>query len=76
MAEIDLDDLPPRIAKTLADLSDGEDLVLVQHGAVVARLKVSGAHITAASGEAGDTVPEERMKEVLDQFNAMIHDEF
>jgi antitoxin (DNA-binding transcriptional repressor) of toxin-antitoxin stability system len=76
MAEIDLDDLPPRIAQTLAGLSDGEDLVLVQHGAVVARLKVSGAHITATTEEVGDMAPEERMKEVLDQFNAMIHDEF
>ena len=35
---LDLDDLPPRIARQLAELADGEDLVLVRNGALVARL--------------------------------------
>jgi len=67
MAQIDLDDLPPKIAQTLAGLQADEELLLVQGGAVVARL------LTAA---VDDTGPEEGMKEVMEQFNAMIHDEF
>ena len=41
MKQIDLDDLPPRIAQTLAALAQGEELVLAQGGAVVARLVVA-----------------------------------
>jgi len=59
MAQIDLDDLPPKIAQTLAGLQADEELLLVQGGAAV-----------------DDTGPEEGMKEVMEQFNAMIHDEF
>jgi antitoxin (DNA-binding transcriptional repressor) of toxin-antitoxin stability system len=76
MAQIDLDDLPPKIAQMLATLADGEELLLVQHGAVVARLKSGDVRAPASGGEVGDLPPEERIKEVLDQFNAMIHDEF
>ena len=38
MKQIDLDDLPPRVAKTLAALEAGEELVVVQGGGLVARL--------------------------------------
>eukprot|EP01035_Chromulina_nebulosa_P062000 gene62000-84791_t len=41
MARLDLDDLPPKIAALLSDLPDGEELLLVQHGAVVGRLMAS-----------------------------------
>ena len=75
MKQIDLDDLPPKVAQTLSALRDGEELVLVRHGAVVGRLAVQAAP-TLADESSSDLPAEERMKEVLDQFNAMIHDEF
>jgi antitoxin (DNA-binding transcriptional repressor) of toxin-antitoxin stability system len=76
MPQIDLDDLPPRIAQVLARLADDDELVLVQGGALVARLKVAEqAPPTPAEGLA-DLAPEEQLSEVLSQFNAMIHDEF
>ena len=77
MKQIDLDDLPPRIAQTLAALADGEELVLVQGGAVVARLTVGeSAPPLAPSETLGDLSPEEQVSEVLEQFSAMINDEF
>jgi antitoxin (DNA-binding transcriptional repressor) of toxin-antitoxin stability system len=74
MARIDLDDLPPRIAQTLAGLAEGEALLLVQNGAVVARLTASTPPTPAP--EAADPPPEEAMAEVMEQFKAMIEDEF
>jgi antitoxin (DNA-binding transcriptional repressor) of toxin-antitoxin stability system len=74
--QIDLDDLPPKVAQTLSALQDGEELVLVRHGAVVGRLAVQAAASPPAGESLSDLPAEERMKEVLDQFNAMIHDEF
>lgn len=38
MASLDLDDLPPRIARLILGLGDGEALLVVQHGAVLRRL--------------------------------------
>jgi hypothetical protein len=74
MKQIDLDDLPPRVAQVLAGLDGEDELVLVRGGAVVARLRLAA---TAAQVSAGaDLPPEEDMKEVLDHFNAMIHDQF
>ena len=75
MKQIDLDDLPPRAAKALLGLQAGDDLVLIQAGVVVGRLRAAGAPLALA--EPGDEPPdEERLKEVMEQFNAMIHDEF
>jgi len=77
MKQIDLDDLPPRIAQTLAALAKGEELVLVQGGAVVARLTVAEPAPPPAPGELlEDLSPEEQVSEVLEQFSAMINDEF
>lgn len=77
MKQIDLDDLPPRIAQTLASLAEGEELVLAQGGAVVARLVLADPVPAAAPHEVlGDLTPEERAKEVLEHFSAMINDEF
>ncbi len=73
MAQIDLDDLPPKIAGVLAGLAPGEELVLVRGGLVVARLDARVA--ARAKPEEGDAA-EPQMEEVLEQFNAMIHDEF
>ena len=77
MKQIDLDDLPPRIAQTLASLAEGEELVLAQGGAVVARLVVADPAKPAQPDELlADLPPEEQVKEVLEQFSAMINDEF
>jgi antitoxin (DNA-binding transcriptional repressor) of toxin-antitoxin stability system len=71
MARLDLDDLPPRIAKALAGLADGEEVLLVQAGAVVGRL-------TAAAGpQAAPEPPSDlEMEEVMDHFQSIIDDEF
>jgi hypothetical protein len=74
MKQIDLDDLPPRVATILSELAGEDELVIVRDGVVLARLRVSEKRADAAAGE--DLPPEESMKEVLDHFNAMIHDEF
>lgn len=77
MKRIDLDDLPPRIAQTLASLGEGEELMLVQGGAIVARLGVKESTPPAGPGELlSDLSPEEQLTEVLEQFSAMINDEF
>jgi len=76
LKQIDLDDLPPRIAKTLAALGEGEELVLAQGGAVVARLVVADPVPPAPGAALTDLAPEEEVKEVLDHFSAMINDEF
>lgn len=76
MKQIDLDDLPPKVAQILSALQDGEELALVRHGAVVGRLVVQASAPPTADVSSSDLPAEERMKEVLDQFNAMIHDEF
>jgi hypothetical protein len=72
MKQIDLDDLPPRVAEVLTGLDGDEELILVQGGGVVGRLRLAGKSAPAA--EAPPT--EEGMKEIMEQFNAMIHDEF
>jgi antitoxin (DNA-binding transcriptional repressor) of toxin-antitoxin stability system len=77
MKQIDLDDLPPRVAQLLGSLGEGEELLLVQGGAVVARLVVADPAKPAAPDELlADLPPEEQVKEVLEQFSAMINDEF
>jgi hypothetical protein len=74
MKQIDLDDLPPRVAQVLAGLDREDELIVVQGGVVVARLRLAPTAVPATAG--ADLPPEEGMKEVLDHFNAMIHDEF
>jgi hypothetical protein len=77
MKQIDLDDLPPRIAQTLGQLAKDEELLLVQGGAVVGRLVVADPAPPPAAGDLlGDLPAEEQVKEVLEQFSAMINDEF
>ena len=74
MKQIDLDDLPPRVAQVLTGLDGEDELIVVQGGTVVARLRLAPTTIPVPAG--ADLPPEEGMKEVLDHFNAMIHDEF
>jgi antitoxin (DNA-binding transcriptional repressor) of toxin-antitoxin stability system len=77
LKQIDLDDLPPRIAQTLASLAEGEELVLAQGGAVVVRLTVADpAPPPSPDALLGDLDPREQVKEVLEHFSAMINDEF
>jgi len=72
--QIDLDDLPPRVAQTLERLAPGEDLVLVRRGLVVATLAAQAKIAAAVPADAPPAADD--MEEILDQFNAMIHDEF
>jgi len=74
MARLDLDDLPPKIAALLAELPSGEELLLVQHGAVVARL-TAAAPPPAAEPEP-EAAPEQRVAEVFEDFRAAVEDEF
>ena len=77
MKQIDLDDLPPKAAALLTSLGEGEQLVLVQHGGVVARLTAAQPAPPPQTGEMLDDLPlRERMEEVMSQFQASIHDEF
>jgi hypothetical protein len=74
MKQIDLDDLPPRVARLLAQLDASEEVVLVQGGALVARLRVATAPSTA--DPLPDLPPEEAMAEVMEHFKTMIEEEF
>jgi len=76
MSQIDLDDLPPRIAQTLASLAGGDELVLVRGGAVVARLTVGQSAPPEAAEPLADLSPEEQVAEVLGHFGSIINDEF
>jgi antitoxin (DNA-binding transcriptional repressor) of toxin-antitoxin stability system len=74
MARLDLDDLPPRVAALLTDLPAGEEILLVQHGAVVGRLT---ANAPPEPEEAEpDIEPDQKMREVFENFRASIEDEF
>ena len=76
MKQIDLDDLPPRVAKTLAMLEAGEELVLVQGGGLVARLTVASLPDPAADPLADVPVEERMAGGGGEQVKAMIEDEF
>ena len=70
MQQIDLDDLPPRTARALTGLKDGEDIQLVQGGIIVGVLRASvPAPLPTKPGETD-------MAEVMEQFGAIIEDEF
>lgn len=74
MARLDLDDLPPKIAALLGDLPEGEEVLLVQHGAVVGRLAAMAA--PPAVEPEPDTPPDQQVREVFENFRAAIEDEF
>ena len=73
MTRLDLDDLPPKIAVLLSGLSDGDELVLVQHGAVVGRLTALRAPVVETGP---DLPPEQSLREVAEDFRAAIEDGF
>ena len=75
MTRIDLDDLPPKVAALLAAVPEGEEVLLVQNGAVVGRLVGAPAPPPSAEPEV-DAAPEERAREVFELFRSSIEDEF
>jgi antitoxin (DNA-binding transcriptional repressor) of toxin-antitoxin stability system len=74
MTRIDLDDLPPKVAALLTEVAPGEEVLLVQNGAVVARL--TGAQVAATPAPEPEVAPEERAKEIFELFRASVEDEF
>jgi antitoxin (DNA-binding transcriptional repressor) of toxin-antitoxin stability system len=73
MARLDLDDLPPKIAALLTGLAEGEELLLLQHGAVAGRLVASAP---PAPEHAAPVEPEQHAREVFENFRSAIEDEF
>ena len=76
MARLDLDDLPPRVAALLTDLPAGEELLLVQHGAVVGRLIAPDAPEPEEAPEDEEVEPDQKLREVFETFRSSIEDEF
>ena len=74
MARLDLDDLPPRVAALLTDLPAGEEILLVQHGAVVGRLTASAP--PEREEPEPDVEPDQNLREVFENFRASVEDEF
>jgi hypothetical protein len=76
MKRLDLDDLPPKAAAVLAAAEPREEIVLVRGGAVVGRL-IGGPQASAAETQADPAQsPEDRAKEIFEQFRASVEDEF
>ena len=75
MKRLDLDDLPPKLAALLTGLEAGEEVLLVQNGAVIGRLAGGAPEPPAAAAEP-ERPPEENAKEIFEQFRALIEDEF
>jgi hypothetical protein len=76
MKRLDLDDLPPKAAALLTSTSPGEEVLLVRDGVVVGRLTGGAAEPQPESQEDPNQPPEERAKEIFEQFRASIEDEF
>ena len=72
MPTLDLDDLPPRIAKALEALQPGQELVVTRAGLVVARLRAAEAAPPATEPKE----PPADMAEVMEHFQSMIEEEF
>jgi hypothetical protein len=75
MKRLDLDDLPPKIAQLLTDLAEGEELVLVQGGAVAGRLH-GGAAPAPETPEEPEPYNNQRAAEIFEQFRSAVEDEF
>ena len=76
MKRIDLDDLPPKLAALLAGADEGEEVLLVRNGVVVGRLTGGAAGPAPENPAEADLAPEERAKEIFEQFRSMVEDEF
>lgn len=73
MKRIDLDDLPPKLAQVLTAVEEGEEVLLVQNGAVAGRLVGAAAPRPAPEPELSS---DERAAEIFEQFRAAMEDEF
>ena len=76
MKRIDLDDLPPKLAALLTSAEAGEEVLLVQNGAVVGRLTGGAPEASDAPSTDLDQPPEETAKEIFEQFRSMMEDDF
>lgn len=76
MKRIDLDDLPPKLAALLTGAESGEEVLLVQNGAVVGRLTGGGSAPQETPQAEPDLAPEENAKEIFEQFRSAMEDEF
>ena len=74
MKRLDLDDLPPKLAALLTSVEEGEEVLLVQNGAVAGRL--TGGGPGTASEPAKPPTSEEQAKEIFEQFRSAVEDEF
>ena len=72
MKRLDLDDLPPKVASLLSGLAAGEELLLVQCGAVAGRLTAVDTPPAAPPPEPGEASPHE----IFEQFRSAVEDEF
>ncbi|MBA4795425.1 MAG: hypothetical protein H2041_17330 [Phenylobacterium sp.] len=75
MKRLDLDDLPPKIAHLLASVEEDEELILVQGGALVARLR-GGAPIPVQPAQEPEPYNNERAAEIFEQFRNAIEEDF
>lgn len=81
MKQLDLDDLPPKVAQILAGMVAGETLALVRDGLVVGRLTGTVAE-EAPHAMGGETVAgaspvgEARAAEIFEQFRSLMEDDF
>ena len=73
MKRIDLDDLPPKLAALLTSVEAGEEVLLVQNGAVAGRL--TGGVSEPVAADAAPT-SEAEAKEIFEQFRSIMEDEF
>ncbi|THD82069.1 MAG: hypothetical protein E7812_04490 [Phenylobacterium sp.] len=76
MTRIDLDDLPPKVAAQLAAVAEGEEVLLVQNGAVIGRLTGGAEAAFPPPAAEPQVAPEEHAKEVFELFRSSIEDEF
>ena len=74
MKRLDLDDLPPKLAALLTGAKAGEEILLVQGGAVVGRLMAGAAEAPQAAQ--GEPAAPPDAKEIFEQFRSMMEDEF
>ncbi|MDZ4113742.1 MAG: hypothetical protein U1E18_29695 [Brevundimonas sp.] len=75
MKRLDLDDLPPRVAQLLTGLAEGEEVILVQGGAVAGRLH-GGAPPELVAEDEPEPYNNQRAAEIFEQFRSAIEDEF
>ena len=76
MKRLDLDDLPPKLAALLAGAEPGEEILLVQGGAVVGRLTAGGAEPAPQTQADPEQPSEDRAKEIFELFRSSVEDEF